>query len=125
MLLFTSFTYSKVDAQTIYSDVNFLKANICLFATCNTFDAVYKAENQQLEGEKQLAVIKNRLDLANKYYLILKVKYSSNKDFKLFEQNIQVMLKCYNYLKENDNTWALAFTLVKMNLDEMVNSKIK
>jgi hypothetical protein len=125
LLLSTLFIFSKSYSQTIYSDANFLKANLCLYGVCSNFDAVYKAENQQAEGENKLPQIKATLDIANKYYLLVKAKYATDKEFKTFEQNIQVIQKCYNYLKENDNTWALAYTLVKMNLEEMANKKIK
>ncbi len=109
----------------IYSDVNFLKANLHLFSIVVALDEVQNASNQENEKKRVLPVVKSSIDETKRLYNLVKSKSYSESEMKAFEQHVLVIERTLEMLKSKDPSWVLAYTLVKMNLTELVEKNIK
>lgn len=118
-----------VTAQEIYSNSNFLKATNHSFASCYTLDAIVKGENQQAERDKALPLLKNNLSISKRCYNAIKAKYPTDNQLKKLQSWNEVLQKVVNGLdSENWQTeplWQLGYFLVKLDLHDMVNLKLK
>ncbi|MBX9448805.1 MAG: hypothetical protein KL787_03405 [Taibaiella sp.] len=113
ILLLLGFAFLNVNAQTsksntqevsIYSDTNYLKANLHLFNAVITLDEIYFSENQKAESKKLLPALKYSIDEAKRMYQSVKAKSYPETDFKTFEINVLTLEKCYLLLKDNDES---------------------
>lgn len=129
LLIFTVLTISKLNSQSIYSEVNFLKATNHLFSASFSIDGIIKAENQQQEMDQNLSYLKTNLAQSQKCYAALKAKYSTNKQLVQLKQWNDVLKKIVDgFTSDNwqtEPTWQLGYSLLKLDLLDMVNMKLK
>ena len=130
-LLFASIAIftSSVNAQNIYSDASFLKATNHLFSACFSIDAIIKAENKATERTTLLPLIKANLNASTKYYDAIKSKFQNDKQltqWKLWNDVLQKGIEGLNSESwENDSMWQMGYSLLKLDVLDMVNKKLK
>lgn len=125
MLIFSALAFSKAKAQQMYSDPNFLKCALHLYNAISFYDKAYYSENQETKVKELLPEIKQSVSVANQHFKFLGAKYSSDKEFKMFEENVKAMQKSCEFVTEEDKNWIMLYTLVKLNLQELLNHKLK
>lgn len=129
LLILSVATVGKSNGQNIYSEVSFLKATNHLFSASLSLDAIMKADNQETEVERNLPSLKANLAQSQKFYTSLKGKYSTNKQLTQLKQWNDLLKKIIDgFASDNwqsDPTWQLGYSLLKMDLVDMVNKKIQ
>lgn len=125
VLIFSALAFSKVNAQQMYSDPNFLKCALHLYNANSYLDEAYHSDNQDSKAQELLPDIQKNVNAANQYYQVLKTKYSTEKDFKTFEESVQAMQKSCEFISQGEKNWIMLYTLVKINLQDWINQKIK
>ncbi len=125
LFLITLGSSNIVSSQDLMSNPDFLKANLYMQNTVILFDEVYNAPNQNEEGKSKLDLLQANIEKAQNHYMQVKRTNPEGEIFKTFEQNIQVLEKSKELLEENDESWALAYSLVKLNLQDFVNEELK
>mgnify|MGYP002795206515 CR=1 FL=1 len=114
-----------MSSQELMSNPAFLKANLYMQNSIILFDEIYNASNQREEGKKKLDILQANIDKANKFYLRVKQTNPEGEMFKTFEENFQTIKKSKELLEENDGSWAFAYTLVKLNLQDFLNDELE
>ncbi len=114
-----------MSAQELMSNPDFLKANLYMQNSIILFDEIYNAANQNEEGQSKMNVLQANIDKANKFYLRVKQTNPEGEMFKTFEENFQTIKKSKELLEENDGSWAFAYTLVKLNLQDFLNDELE
>ena len=100
-----------------------------LFNSCYTLDAILKSDDQQLERDKALPLLKKSLSISKRCYDSIKAKYPQNaqlKNFKLWNDvldKVVVNLSSENW--QSEPMWQLSYTLIKLDLQDLVNQKLE
>lgn len=116
-------SFISVNAQQLKNDVNFLKSTTLIYSTLNVFDEVYRADNRDETKKNNFTQIATNTEKIKEYFKKLKVDFANDTDFKEYELLVQTITKSTEMLKNDDDTWMLGFTLIKMNINDFVNSK--
>lgn len=122
VVLFSAFFF-KMNGQNLKNDVVFFKSTTFVYSSLNSFEEIYNADDQKTVKKEMLPILQKNVSKLSSLYEEVKQKYSNDTDFKEFELWIQAISQSYEYLKNNDDTWMLGFTLIKMNVNDFVNSK--
>lgn len=115
-LLITVGVFSKVQAQSLKNDCDFFKSTTLTYHALNLFDEAKKSG-------KATPQLKKDVDKINVVYKTLEAKYPNDTEFKTYTMWVEVINKSYSLLKEGDSTWQLAYSLLKLDLEEFINEK--
>lgn len=129
LLILSVTTIGKINAQDIYSEVNYLKAANHLFSASFSLDYIIKADNQQTAMDEKLVYLKINLAQSQQCYTALKTKYSANKQLiqlKLWNDLLKKIIDGFSTENwQSEPTWQLGNALLKLELIDMVNNKLK
>ena len=108
--------FSKMQAQNLKNDCEFLKSTTLIYHAISLFDEAKDGETADI-----LSSLKKDVDKINAIHKSLSAKYPNDKDLKVFTMWVDVTQKSYSLLKEDDNTWQLAYSLLKLDLKDFIN----
>jgi len=123
LTIFIIASFSKLNAQNLKNDNQFLKSTALMYATIDLFNNVYKSDDRNDAKNENISLIQTNTNKISNFYNSLKVNFTNDTDFKEYELWVQTITKSTEMLKNDDDTWMLGFTLIKMNINDFVNSK--
>ncbi len=123
LLVFVVVSFTKLNAQNLKNDNQFLKSTALMYATIDLFNNVYKSDDRNDAKNDNISLIQTNTNKISTFYNLLKVNFDNDIDFKEYELWVQTITKSTEMLKNDDDTWMLGFTLIKMNINDFVNSK--
>ena len=122
-------------AQAIYSDANFLKLTNHLWNTCyllKSLDANRITHQGDIEKERQtdIDILRKDAAITRRYYESIKAKYPNEKaQLTQIKQWIDMTAKLPELLEGDswqiEPTWALGKELLRMDLQDVTNKKLK
>lgn len=111
---------TKLNAQELKTTGAFYKTTTNILTAINSFDEVNSGD---LEKETAIVRIEKNLNAINPNYDLAKEKMPNDEDFKEFELWVLTIRKSLEMLKNDDPTYALGCSLIKMNIYDFMNSK--
>lgn len=115
-LLIAVSVFSKLQAQNLKNDCEFFKSTTLIYHAVSLFDEANNGETADILPSLKIDI--NKIDAM---YKSLIVKYPNDKDLKIFTMWVDVTKKSYHLLREDDSTWQLAYSLLKIDLKDFVN----
>jgi len=91
---------------------------IQLYSSVLNFDRIKDSEDM-IEINKLTKEINASLEFLDNSMKKINENYPESKQVKSLTQNVSVLHRCLDMLKEDNNTWKLGYTLVKINLSEL------
>ena len=82
-----------------------------------------EVKRDDLETSKSIPILSKNLVKLKSEFSEIKTKYSTDEDFKEFENWVLVLEKSLESLKKDDSVWQMGYTLVKLNLNDFMKLK--
>lgn len=123
ILIFSVVLFAKASAQNLKNDCEFYKTTTYLLSSLYTVDEVLKSNDKETDLAKAMPSLKLNNAKIQKYYNLLKLKYSKDKDFVEFENWCLFSNKTATMLKENDKMLDLGLYLVQDGIINFLNTK--
>ncbi len=119
-ILFVMAVFSGVNAQNLKNDCKFQKSVNLIYSSIYQYDEV---KRDDLETSKSIPILSKNLVKLKSEFSEIKTKYSTDEDFKEFENWVLVLEKSLESLKKDDSVWQMGYTLVKLNLNDFMKLK--
>lgn len=120
LLMFSVLFTINLNAQELKNTGSFYKTTTNILTAINSFDEVNKG---YLEKETAITQIEKNLNAINPNYDLVKEKLPNDEDFKEFELWVLTLRKSLEMLKNNEPTYSLGCSLIKMNIFDFMNTK--
>lgn len=109
-----------IKAQELKNTKEFYKTTTNLLTAINSFESLNEGN---LDNEKGVKIIEKNLNNIKSVFDLVKEKYSKDEDFKEYELWVLTINKSLELFKENEPSYSLACSLIKMNIYDFVNGK--
>ncbi|WP_159800378.1 hypothetical protein [Flavobacterium sp. MK4S-17] len=121
LLLFAAVS-TRVSGQNLKNDCEFFKSATYLYSSINLFDEVLNSDEPDA-ASKLLSQLKTKIDKLKVSHQKVKAGFSKDTDFKQYDSWVQVILKSYEMLKAEVDTWQLGYTLIKSDIADFLKTK--